>query len=82
MTLKRGRLVKEFDLEAEYQKHVDHVSTFIGKPIPLSRAYTQGEQPTLMSIEGGTATLRFRNGAVLTGVPLRDLVNDAGYWKS
>jgi len=70
MTLKRGRLVKEFDLDAEYQKDVDHVSTFIGKPIPLSRAYTQGEQPTLMSIEDNTAKLRFRNGAVLTGVPL------------
>jgi len=52
MTLRRGRLVKEFDLDAEYQKHVDHESTFIEKPIPLSRAYTQGEQPILMSIKG------------------------------
>ena len=45
MTLKRGRLVKEFDLEAEYQKHVDHVSTFIGNPfrlvVPTPRANSQ-----------------------------------------
>lgn len=82
MTLKRGRLVKELDLDAEYHKHVAHVSTLIGEPVPLSRSYTQGEQPTLISIENDTATLRFRNGAMLTDVPLKDLVNDAGYWKS
>ena len=34
MTLKRGSLVKEIDLHAEYQKYVDYVSTVIGKPIP------------------------------------------------
>jgi hypothetical protein len=51
------------------------------KPVPLSRSYTQGEQPILVAIEDGTATVRFRNGAVLTGVPIRDLVNDSGYWK-
>jgi hypothetical protein len=82
MEVKRGRNVKELDLEAEYRKHVAKISMLVGKPVPLSRVYTQGEQPTLISIEGDTATVRFRNGAVLSGVPLRDLVNDAGYWKS
>jgi hypothetical protein len=53
----------------------------IGKPVPLSRSYTQGEQPILVAIEDETATVHFRNGAVLTGVPIRDLVNDSGYWK-
>lgn len=29
-----------------------------------------------------TDTIRFRNGAVLSQVPLRDLVDNAGYWNS
>ena len=82
MTPKRGHRLVEFDLDAEYRKHVEQLQTLIGKPVPLSRAYTQGDQPTLVSIEGDTATIRFRNGARLVGVPLRDLVNDAGYWRS
>jgi hypothetical protein len=48
----------------------------------MSRVYTQGEKPTLISIQGNLATVRFRNGAELTQVPLRHLVNDAGYWRT
>ena len=81
MTLKRGRRPKELDIESESQKHNDWVRSMIGKQVPLSRAYTQGDQPVLVSIEGNTATLRFRNGAVLDGVPIKDLVDDEGYWR-
>lgn len=81
MSLKRGRRPKVLDLETEYQEHLITLREMIGKSVPLSRSYTQGEPPILVAIEDGTATVRFRNGAVLTGVPIRDLVNDSGYWK-
>jgi hypothetical protein len=81
MSLNRGRRPKVLNLEAEYQQHLSTLREMIGKPVPLSRSYTQGEQPILVAIEDGTATVHFRNGAVLTGVPIRDLVNDSGYWK-
>lgn len=76
-----ARKTKEIDFEAEYQQHLTRVRARVGAQVPLSRVYTQGEQPILVSIDGETATLRFRNGAELVGVPLRDLVYDAGYWK-
>jgi hypothetical protein len=70
MPLKRGRRPKVLDLEAEYQQHLSTLREMIGKPVPLSRSYTQGEQPIWVPIEDGTATVRFRNGAVLKGVPI------------
>ena len=76
-----GRRTKEIDLEAEYNQHVDRIRSQVGEQVPLSYFYTHGEKPILVSIDGETATIRYRNGAELTGVPLRDLVNDAGYWK-
>jgi hypothetical protein len=36
----------------------------------------------LVSITGETATIRFPNGATLSQVPIRDLVDDSGYWRS
>ena len=81
MVPKRGRKQVQLNFEVEYLQHVERIRTLIGGPVPLSRAYTHGEQPILIAIEGDTATIRFRNGAQLTNVPLRDLVNDAGYWK-
>jgi hypothetical protein len=81
MTLKRGRRQKELDFGAEDQQHLDLLRKMIGKPVPLSRSYTQGELPILVAIDGDTATIRFRNGAVITGGPIRDLVDDAAYWR-
>lgn len=81
MGLKRGRKPQELDFEAEYREHVEQLHSQIGQPVPLSCSYTRGQPATLVSIDGETATIRFRNGAELTKVPLRDLVNDVGYWK-
>jgi hypothetical protein len=81
MTSKRGRKLHKFDLDAEYQKHVTELKLRIGQTVPLSRSYTVGPLPILVSIEGDTATLRFNNGAQLINVPLRDLVDDANYWR-
>jgi hypothetical protein len=81
VSLNRGRKEKEIDFNAEAHQHQNLLRKMIGKPVPLSRSYTQGEQPILVAIEDDTATVRFRNGAVLTGVPIRDLVDDAPYWR-
>lgn len=81
MTLKRGRKPKEIDLDSEYRQHVARLHSHIGQPVPLSCSYTRGQRAVLVSIQDETATIRFQNGAELTKVPLRDLVNDAGYWK-
>jgi len=81
VSLKRGRKEKVIDFDVENQQHLDLLRKMIGKPVPLSRSYTQGERPILVAIEDGTATVRFRNGAVITGVPIRDLVDDAAYWR-
>jgi len=81
VSLKRVRKEKELNFGAEDQQHLDLLRKVIGKPVPLSRSYTQGERPILVAIQDGTATVRFRNAAVITGVPIRDLVDDAAYWR-
>ena len=70
------------DLDEVYREHVQTLQQSIGQSVALSSSYTQGKQATLLSIEGETATIRFRNGATLSNVPLRDLVDDSAYWKS
>jgi len=60
MSLKRGRRPKVLDLEAEYQQLLSTLREMIGKAVPLSRSYTQGEQPILVAIKDGAATVRFR----------------------
>jgi hypothetical protein len=54
----------------------------IGQEVPLSNRYVRGQRAILVSVDGETATLQFPNGATLAKVPLRDLVDDSGYWKS
>ncbi len=53
----------------------------IGKQVPLSCSYTRGERPTLIAIRNDMCVLQFRNGAIMQNVPIRDLVDDKGYWK-
>jgi hypothetical protein len=49
---------------------------------PNGGLYLYGtEDSVLVSVDGETATLQFPNGATLANVPLRDLVDDSGYWK-
>jgi len=75
------RKSKVIDFEGEAADELQSIRDRIGKEVPLSRRYTQGAKALLMSLEGETATIRFPNGAILTQVPLRDLVDDSGYWK-
>lgn len=70
----------DFDKEAEEQFRA--IKARIGQEVPLSTSYVRGARAILVSIEGDTATLRFPNGAILANVPLRDLVDDSGYWKT
>lgn len=53
----------------------------VGQQVPLSMRYVLASKPTLVAVEGDKATLLFPNGARLENVPLRDLVDDSGYWK-
>lgn len=75
------RKAKVIDFEGEATAELQSIRDRIGKEVPLSRRYTQGAKALLVSLEGETATIRFPNGATLTQVPLRDLVDDSGYWK-
>ncbi len=75
------RTPKVIDFEAETVRMLELIKAMVGKPVPLSTQYTRGERATLVAVDGDTATIRFRNGATLANVPIRDLVDDAAYWK-
>ncbi len=77
---RRSNKAIEIDFEAEHQKHVDYIKSQIGKPVPLSHAYTKGEHPILVSIDGDKAVVRYRNGAELSNIPIKDLNDNTGYW--
>lgn len=72
---------KSFDFDGESKEEIEAIKSKIGQEVPLSRRYTQGTRALLISISGETATIRFPNGATLSQVPIRDLVDDAGYWR-
>ncbi len=71
----------EIDFAMEASAELEAIKAKIGQEVPLSRRYTHGPRATLVSIEGEFATLQFPNGARLDRVPLKDLVDDSGYWK-
>jgi hypothetical protein len=73
---------QEIDFCKEAEEHLKAIRSRIGQEVPLSNYYVRGRRPILVSIDGDTATLRFFNGAILVQVPLRDLVDDSGYWKT
>jgi hypothetical protein len=75
------RKPRVIDFEGETREEIASIKAHIGQEVPLSRRYTQGAKALLVSVEGETATIRFPNGAVLSAVPIRDLVDDSGYWK-
>ena len=76
------RKPKTIDLERETTNENEAIKSKVGQEVPLSRRYTQGANALLVSITGETATIRFPNGATLSEVPIRDLVDDSGYWRS
>ena len=73
---------KEIDFGKEEEAQLNAIKAQIGQEVPLSNRYVRGPRPILVSVDGDTATLRFPNGASLLRVPLRDLVDDSGYWKT
>lgn len=72
----------EIDFGQEAAAELAAIRAKLGQEVPLSQRYTLGPRARLESIEGDLATLVFPNGAKLEGVPLRDLVDDSGYWKN
>ncbi len=73
---------KSFDFEAESAAELDRIRAMVGQHVPLSQFYVRGVRPVLLEVQGDRATLRFAIGAVLSNVPLRDLVDDSAYWGS
>ncbi len=73
---------KTIDFEGETRDEIEAIKSKTGQEVPLSRRYTQGSRALLVSITGETATIRFPNGATLSHVPIRDLIDDSGYWRS
>jgi hypothetical protein len=69
----------EFRFEEEAAE--ERAKLVIGQEVPITLRYCLGPRPTLIAIDGDFALLQFPNGAILQKVPLRDLVDDSGYWK-
>lgn len=57
------------------------VEAMIGQEVPISLRYCLGAKPKLIAIDGDLALLQYPNGTWLKNVPVRDLVDDSGYWK-
>lgn len=72
---------KEIDFHREAEDQLNAIRSRIGQEVPLSNRYVRGQRAILIAVDGDIATLRFPNGATLANVPLRDLVDDSGYWK-
>ena len=77
----RSKKPKEIDFRKEVEDQLNAIRSRIGQEVPLSNRCVRGQRAILVSVDGETATLQFPNGATLAKVPLRDLVNDSGYWK-
>ncbi len=71
---------KPIDFEAESAAELDRIRAMVGQQVPLSQFYVRGVRPVLVEVYGDLAKLQFANGAVLSNVPLRDLVDDSAYW--
>ncbi|MFN7877127.1 MAG: hypothetical protein ACK5PB_17545 [Pirellula sp.] len=68
------------DFEKEAWNEIEAIKSKLGQEVSLSHRYTLGVKAVLVSIDGETATIRFPNGAILSQVPIRDLVDDSGFW--
>jgi hypothetical protein len=77
-----SRKPKEIDVSKEAEDQLNAIKSRIGQEVPLSNHYVRGQRAILVSVDGETATIQFPNGATLAKVPLRDLVDDSGYWKT
>ena len=73
------RKPQEFKFEEEAA--AERAKLVVGKEVPLSLRYCLGPRPRLLAIDGDFALLQFPNGVRLEQVPLRELVDDCGYWK-
>ncbi|MEO8268465.1 MAG: hypothetical protein ABI557_02020 [Aureliella sp.] len=77
-----ARKPKHINFEKEIERQVVQLRESVGQPVPLSCRYVRGDRPILVRIEEDTAMLRYPNGVTVAKVPLRDLVDDSGYWRS
>lgn len=71
----------EIDFAEEEAQARIKTEAMIGQEVSISLRYCLGVKPRLVAIDGDVALLQYPNGAWLKNVPLRDLVDDSGYWK-
>lgn len=77
--MRRKPQVFDFDQEAAIERA--RIEALVGQEVPLSLRYCLGPRPKLIAIDGDFALLQFPNGSRMERVPVRDLVDDSGYWK-
>lgn len=75
------RKPQEIDFDEEAAIERARIETLVGQVVPLSFRYCLGPRPRLLAIDGDFALIQFPNGATMERMPLRDLVDDSGYWK-
>ncbi len=76
-----GRKPKILDIEAESQQQLESLRDKMGKPAPLRCSYVRGVRPILVAPGNERAVLKCPDGATNVNVPIRDLVDNAGYWR-
>lgn len=76
MRLKSQEIIFKEDA-AEVRQRME---SLIGQEVPITFRYCLGPRPKFIAIDGDFALLQFPHCAVLETVPLRDLVDDSGYW--
>ncbi len=77
--VRKFKLVR-FDQENEAEQA--NLRGMIGEEVPLSHYYLKGQKPTLVGVDGDLCILRYPNGVTMRDVPIKDLVDDSGYWKT
>ena len=70
----------EIKFRQEVAAELEATEAKVGQQVPLSMRYVLGPRPTLVSIDGETATRIFPDDARVINVPLRALVDDSGCW--
>lgn len=75
------RKTPEIDFVEEAAQARAKIEAMIGQEVSISLRYCLGAKPKLVAIDGEIALLQYPNGAWLKNVPLRDLVDDSGFWK-
>ena len=79
MVRRQRKWNSKMTVEIACEEH--HIVEKVGQEVPLSLYYLKGQRPILIAVEDDLCMLRYPNGATLRDVPVKHLVDDAGYWR-